>query len=89
MSETLQKAIRLLGTYTAGRFDVWMIAGKPKAACRAHVMAALLGKDKVPQAYAGVNALRDEFYRQASIEGNCEAERQDNFIKFCKEQVHV
>jgi hypothetical protein len=39
----VKEAIRLLGTYTAGRFDIWMLSGSAKASCRAHVMSTLLG----------------------------------------------
>ena len=82
----LQEAIKLLGTYTAGRFDVWMLAGSSKASCRAHIMSVLQGA-KVPQAKSGVNALREALYTQAKIDGECEGHRQDNFLAYCKQAI--
>lgn len=29
-----QEAIRWLGIYTNGRFDIWMLSGSAKASCR-------------------------------------------------------
>jgi hypothetical protein len=79
-------AIKLLGTYTAGRFDIWMLAGSSKASCRAHIMSVLHGT-RIPQAKSGVNALRSALYTEAKIDGECEAHRQDNFLAYCKQVV--
>ena len=80
----LLEAIRLLGAYTANRFDVWTIAGNARASCRAHVMSALLGR-KTPQSKSGVNAINDEFHRLAGIGGGgCEAARESMFIDYCR-----
>ncbi len=84
ISATLREGVRVLGIYTAGRFDVWYLAGQAKASCRAHVMAALLGLPKVPQSKAGVNAITEEFYRQSGITGDCIASREASFKAFCK-----
>ena len=81
--DTLKEAVRVLGAYSP-RFDIWALAGPARASCRAHVMAVLLGVPKVPQAKAGVNALRSEFYARARIAGNCEAVREDTFQAFCR-----
>lgn len=82
--ENLHKAIGLLGTYSGGRFDIWALAGNARASCRAHVMAVLIGKDRVPQSQAGINALRSAFYSACSIEGECEATRESNFKAYCR-----
>ena len=82
-STTLQQAIRTLGAYTAGRFDIWLLAGPAKASCRAHVMSDLLGV-RTPQSKSGVFAIRAEFYRQAGIAGGCEAQREESFREFCR-----
>jgi len=78
-----QEAIRVLGTYTAGRFDIWMLAGSSKASCRAHVMSVLQGK-RVPQSQSGVTAIRSAFYEALSITGECEAHREENFRTACR-----
>ena len=79
----LQNAIKLLGTYTAGRYDIWALAGPAKASCRAHIMSELLDR-KTPQSKSGVNAIRAEFERQCGITGNCIAIREDNFRDYCR-----
>ena len=84
MTTTLHRAIITLGTYTAHRFDVWMLSGTANASCRAHVMADLLGVEKIAQARAGVTALRAEFYQQAGIVADCERNMQIEFINFCE-----
>jgi hypothetical protein len=86
----MNEAIRLLGVYTAGRFDIWALAGSSRASCRAHVMSALKGH-KVPQSQSGVTALREEFCNQARahgavIDGDCIAVREDQFIAWCRMQ---
>lgn len=81
------EAIRLLGQLTRGRFDIWMLAGRHNAATRAKLMAVLLGVPKVPQAQAGVYAMREEFYRQLFITEGCLAEREDKFVEYCKALV--
>lgn len=83
MSPDLAEAVRLLGAYTAGWFTPWTLAGPRKASCRAHIMSVLVG-ERVPQGRAGVNALREELYRQAGVAGECAAEREDGLVAFCK-----
>lgn len=82
----VQEAIRVLGTYTAGRFDIWMLSGSSKASCRAHVMSILQGK-RVPQSQSGVTAIRSAFYTALGITGECEAHRQEIFQAVCREAV--
>lgn len=84
VSTPLGEAIRILGIYTAGRFDIWALSGPAKASCRAHVLSTLLNKS-VPKSKAGVNAIRDAFYSACKIEGECPAHRESNFAKFCEE----
>lgn len=79
MHEDTIKALALLRGYTAGSMRLWDIAGRTHAAARAHVMAALRGKDRVPQSEAGVYRLREAFYAAMGIKGECEAAREDNF----------
>jgi len=86
MKETLEKAIRLLGTYTANRFDIWILAGNARASCRAHVMSELLGK-KTPQSKSGVNVIQDEFERQTKITGSCTADWDTKFREFCRQSI--
>lgn len=83
MPESVREAIRLLGVYTAGRYDLWALAGQGKASCRAHVMSALCGQ-KMTQAKSGVTALRSAFYAAIGIAGECEAARESNFRQFCR-----
>ena len=82
MSTPLGEAIRVLGIYTAGRFDAWMLAGSARASCRAHVMSTLLNR-RVPQSQSGVNAIRDAFYRECGIDGECPSEREEKLRAFC------
>ena len=86
MEVTTREAIRVLGMYTAGRFDIWALAGPARASCRAHVMSVLLGK-KTPQAKSGVNAIRSEFERRLNPAGDCIAIRERNFIAICRATV--
>lgn len=62
--------LRLLGVYTAGRFDVWALAGPAKASCRAHVMSAL-AMAKVPQSRAGVTVIWEALRCIVKPEGSC------------------
>jgi hypothetical protein len=76
--------IKTLGIYTANTFDIWRLAGKRKASCRAHVMAELLGVDKIPQSKSGITAIRKQAYKVAidngaTIDGNCIAVRERQF----------
>ena len=83
MNTPISEAIRILGIYTAGSFDIWALAGPAKASCRAHVLSTLLSKN-TPQSKAGVNALRDAFYNACSIDGECPAHREEKFQMFCR-----
>jgi hypothetical protein len=82
--ENVKQAVKVLGIYTAGRFDIWALAGSARAGCRAHVLAALRGVDRVPQREAGVTALRDAFFAAMKPAGDCLAIREDNFIAACR-----
>ena len=85
MQAKQREALRLLSVYTAGRFDIWIIAGPQRASCRSHVMSELLGV-KTPQSKSGVNAIRDAFYAVAgdAITGNCIAAREDAFLEWAR-----
>lgn len=80
----LRGAIKLLGIYTGGKFDVWLLAGSAKASCRAHVMSVLHGT-KIPQSKSGITAIREALYTQAKINGDYPAAREEAFLQFCKE----
>src|SRR2546426_5946521 len=80
----LKEALRVLGSYTAERYDVWMLAGNSRASYRAQVMSVLKGI-RVPQSKAGVHALRAALYEAANIERDCLADKDDKFIQFAKQ----
>lgn len=82
----MNDAIELLGVYTAGRFDIWLLAGNARASVRARIMSALQGT-KVPQSKAGVNALRDAFYAALAITGDYPAQREENFVNECRKRT--
>ena len=83
-------AVRTLAAYTAGRFDLWTLAGPRRASCRAHVMAELRGVARVPQSKAGVTVLREEFYVALGVAGGvCTADRDKDFVAKCKEIIGV
>ena len=75
----ITSALEVLSAYTAGRLDIWALAGNARASCRAHVLSVLTGR-KVPQSQSGITAIRSAFYTRLGIEGNCEATREDNFL---------
>jgi hypothetical protein len=86
MDERLIEAVRLVGVYTAGRFQLWSLAGPAKASCRAHVASVFHGV-KVPQGKAGVNALRDALYPAVGASGACEAVRAEDFAAKCRRLI--
>lgn len=69
----LMAAARLLSKLTNERNNIWMLAGRDSVQQRVQVMAALLGREKVTQAEAGVTAIRAEFYKRAGIDANTTA----------------
>ena len=81
----LREAVRLLDVYSGGngRFDVWAIAGRSRASCRAHVMSVLQGR-KIPQSKSGVYDLRAALWQAAGIDGGCIAEKDERFTDFCR-----
>ena len=68
MKESTKEALRLLKVYTGGHCGIWDLAGRSKATVRQHIMAVLLGVNKVPQAKAGISAMRSELYKQLEID---------------------
>lgn len=84
VSDSVREAVRMLGEYTGGRFDIWALAGsggKPKL--RALILGRMEGR-RVPQAKAGVYALRAAFYAGVGAVGSCEAARESDFIERCR-----
>jgi len=80
MDESILKALRSFSTYSAGRFDVYSLAGDSKAKARQQVMSELMGA-KVPRAKCGINAIKEEFQRRLGVTGATIAEREGNMIK--------
>jgi hypothetical protein len=79
----VREAVRLLGEWTRGRFDIWMLAGSHNAGNRAILLSHLLGL-RQPQSKAGVNALRDSFYSALEVTGSCLAAKEDYFVETCR-----
>ncbi len=82
----LREACRIIGVYTANRFNTWALAGPARASCRAHVMSVLMGR-KMPQSKSGVTAIEAELHRRAGIEmspDSCSASRQREFTNLCR-----
>ena len=75
------EAIRLLGTYTRGRYDFWALAGGQNAKRRAEVMTVFYGV-RTPQSRAGVTMMREAFYEAFEILGDCQADREERFLEF-------
>lgn len=75
----LPEAIRMLGFFTNGRYDVWMLAGSHNGANRAIVLSHLTGI-RQPQSKAGVAALREALYSALNVTGNCLAAKEDDFL---------
>lgn len=93
MNDNHREALRLLGVYTAGRFDPWILMGPSKASCRAHVMSAFNGK-KTPQSKSGVNAIKEAFYAIVNAEGtgvfktdDCSASQDVAFAAWARQQT--
>lgn len=87
IDQNTTKAIRTLGIYTAGRFDIWGLAGSSRASCRAHVMADLLGLPRIAQSKAGVYALLSEFQNRCGIESTCSADWHEKFAALCRATI--
>lgn len=77
------EVIQLVGTYTAGRFDIDLLIGPAKAGCRAHIMSVALGR-KTPKSQSGITALRDALYGRFGITGDYGRARDRNFRDFCR-----
>jgi hypothetical protein len=77
------KALNLLGTYTAGTFNIYALAGRYGVVRRVAVMSAIQGF-KTPQAKAGINALRATFYDAAGISGGTLHDQERAFVAWAK-----
>jgi hypothetical protein len=75
----LPEAIRMLGFFTNGRYDIWQLAGSHNGANRAIVLSHLTGI-RQPQSKAGVTALREAIYTALDVQGGCLAERETEFL---------
>lgn len=84
VSDNVREAVRMLGEYTGGRFDIWALAGRGgKPRLRALILGTMEGR-RVPQAKAGVYAIRAAFYAGVGAVGGCEAERERDFVQRCQ-----
>lgn len=81
--QNVVKALKRLESFTRGRFDIWMLAGKHLSASRAIVLSDLYGT-RVTQASAGVTALREAFYTALEVTGDCLAAKEEDFIRLAK-----
>lgn len=79
-------ALRLLSTATNGSFYIWGLAGPSKDEARQRILSNLLGQ-KVSKAKSGVRILQAEFYALSGVTGTCEADKEDKFIVWAKENV--
>ena len=75
----IPEAIRMLGFFTNGRYDVWALAGSHNGANRAIVLSHLTGI-RQPQSKAGVTALREALYSVLDVTGDCLAAKEDDFL---------
>lgn len=82
LTESQKEAIRLLGIYTAERFD-FQLWGPAKASCRAHILSALMG-ECVPQRKAGITALRSALIALSGVHGSCIADTDARFTVWAK-----
>ena len=88
VDHALLTAARLLSTMTNGRNDIYALAGRDCIGSRVKLMSVLLNRDKVPQAEAGVNAIRDELYTRAGIDTSWTPRAtEDNFNRWMKANV--
>lgn len=82
--------IKALGQHTQNRFDPWILAGSRNAKTRAAIMAQLLNVPKVPQAQAGVTAIRARCFQIAEKRGlqfeanSCLAVRERQFVEWAR-----
>lgn len=81
----LANACAMLLSETRGTADCYHLAGPHNARKRVAIMATLLGVAKVPQAKAGVNALRDEFWQRCGVTGDCIAHKDDRLATLARE----
>lgn len=80
-------ALKLLGVYTANRFDFWVLSGRSKASCRAHIMSTFYGH-RVPQAKAGVFVMEEAFTDLAdTVVGGCRASRTPLFREWALKRL--
>lgn len=88
MDRNVAEAARLVRAYTGGTCNLWALTGSPKAGVRAHIMAALLGRDRVPQKDAGITVLREKLLAGFGIAEACTAAEYNalsNAIRDCPE----
>lgn len=79
-------ALKLLDSATRGTFDFWDLAGSNSAKIRSEIMSILAGH-RVPQAKAGVTAMRAAFFPLAGIEPGPSTRSADAFAVWAREQI--
>lgn len=75
----LKEGLRVLHVYTAGSFNFYTLSGAAKKTARKHVMEALL-EQKTPIAKCGINTMRQAFHEALSVQPNCIAREDDEFV---------
>lgn len=87
MKTNERKALGLLKTYTAGRFDIMSLAGDHRATTRALILKELNDGHPVPRKRCGVTDLRNRLYELARIDlanTMCDAARSSAFVEWAK-----
>lgn len=79
-----REALRLLGEFTGGRYDIGMLAGPASVKRRQKIMSVLDGVS-VPQKSAGISILTQRFIVMAGVGiESCPARRDDAFMEWAK-----
>ena len=91
MNANVIAALKTLQSTTSGSFDFWRLAGPHGAKTRAQIMSELYGR-KVPQAKAGVTAMREAFFMLAYNHevfqaAQCIAAREEAFVAWAQSQL--
>jgi hypothetical protein len=84
LNENQIEALRMFDRLSGGSFDAWALAGPHNAKNRAAIMTAWHGR-KIPQAKAGVTAIRQAMYETAKPTGDCLAARETAFAAWAKQ----
>ena len=84
ITQNIPEAVRLLGVYTAGSFNVWDLSGSQKSSCRAHIMSHLLKGNMRP----GVPHLQTVLFKVAGIKPRrreMDVDAEKKLIQWCQD----